>query len=275
MIFHKGLEINLPKGNQIIENDFYLAEDTKRLYLGGKNRLILINDNEEIYIPTEQVNKTIFVEQNLRAGRLVSAPGLADPILITRNAKHIKIKIDTIEGGKNTCLLLDNVQYADVEINKLQGKIGIILKNSSFNVIKVNECCSEKGIQILDNSFGNVIEKFNWVVPDIVSETPCGFYTGSSEPSTGPAANIFRNLTIQGGECEIASLNATKNTSLSFNYINVSENQRIFIDDQSWNNQVDVLYTKNKIEKIIEIDSGLIRYQSHKVNLPIDFFEKI
>jgi hypothetical protein len=82
----------------------------------------------------------------LRAGRLVSAPGLADPILIARNAKHIKIKIDTIEGDNNTCLLLDNVQYADIEINKLQGKNGIILRNSSFNTIKVNECCSEKGL---------------------------------------------------------------------------------------------------------------------------------
>ena len=290
MNFSKGLEKNLPKeGNN---GDFYLTEDTGKLFFGSSNGLIQVSgygpivnvncydsiqsavdaipDGSILYLPADKdyvIEKTIEIDKDIEicGGRLIASDYLDGPVI---KASRGKIKINYINGKNNICISLFKAKYICLDIIRLEGRVGIELFDSSFNTISVEECITTYGIKILNNSFANTVNKFNWIGCGL--EPQCGFYTSSIDPLNGPRANFLSGLTARGETADLLSINNSKNIHMIFNYVELSDNQKILINEHSYQNEIIVNFSQNKLQRLVEIDNGLKNYSSHKIEIKGD-----
>ena len=223
-----------------------------------------------MHLPVEKeyvVEKTIEIDKDIEicGGRLVASDYLDGPVI---KASRGKIKINYINGKNNICVSLFEAKYVSIDVSRLEGKVGVELFNSSFNTISVEECITTYGIKILNNSFANTVNKFNWI--GCGSEPQCGFYTSSIDPSSGPRANFLSGLTARGETADLLSINNSKNTHMIFNYVELSDNQKILINEHSYQSEIIVNFSQNKLQRLVEIDNGLKNYSSHKIEIKGD-----
>lgn len=208
--------------------------------------------------------KTIQKAVNIAtAGDLIEVqPGMyVEAVLITKSGtidKHIKFKangkvnIDGM-GFKGYGVKLDGANYIEIEGFVITGMTGsgILLNKANYNVIKSNNCYSNKatGIKLQNSSCNNVIDSnlcsSNYGGNNAWGNRTCGIYVfGSSNNNT-----ITNNKCLYNGSTGIWLENASSNCVISYNQCYLNNYAGIISVGDTNNNQIsyNLVYSNKNI----------------------------